>query len=107
MKVFISMKMQSKGTEQVRQEMAKVFDYIKSKLPEAELIDSLIDDADKEIALKGDDMACRYLAKSIELMAGADIVFFVNNWESARGCSVERIVAEAYNKLCVEIEVDY
>lgn len=99
------MKMQSKSNEQVRQEMGKVFEYIKEKLPEAELIDSVIDGVDKDIALKGDDIACWYLAKSIELMAGADIVFFVNNWESARGCSVERQVAEAYNKFCVDIEV--
>ena len=99
--------MKSKSTEQVRQEMGKVRDYISSKLPEAEFIDSVIDGADQQIALKGDDIACWYLAKSIELMAKADIVFFINNWESARGCTVEHQVAQAYNKFCVEIEIEH
>jgi len=85
--------------------MQKVFEYIKNKLPNAELIDSVIDGADRDIALNGDDMGCWYLAKSIELMAGADIVFFVNNWEDARGCKIENMTAKAYNKFCVEINI--
>lgn len=99
------MSMKSKSTEQIKVETEKVYKYIKEKLPQAELIDSVIDGADKAIAVKGDDAACWYLAKSIELMAKADLVFFVNNWKSARGCSVERKVAEAYNKFCIEIQV--
>lgn len=105
MRVFISMPMKSKSTEQLKNEMEKVFDYIKSKLPEAELMDSVIDGADKKIALKGDDMACWYLAKSIELMSGADLVFFVNDWQNARGCKAERQIAEAYNKFCIDIQL--
>ena len=97
--------MKSKSAEQVNQEMAKVFDHIKSKLPEAELIDSVIKDADAQIALKGDDIACWYLAKSIEMLSGADIVFFVNDWENARGCKLEREIARAYNKFCIEIKI--
>ena len=88
MKVFISMGMKSKSTEQVRVEMGKVFDFIKNKLPEAELIDSVIDGADKTIALKGDDVGVWYLGKSIQLLSEADIVFFVNNWKDFRGCSI-------------------
>ena len=105
MKIFISIPMTSKSTTQVDQEMGKVYKYIKEKLPQAELIDSVIDWEDKDIALKGDDIACWYLAKSIELMTQADLVFFVNNWRSFRGCFIERQVAEAYNKFCVEIQV--
>ena len=105
MKIFISMPMKAKSTEQVRSEMKKVFEYIKDKLPEAELIDSVIDGADKEIALKGDDMGLWYLSKSIEMLTGADIVFFVNNWADFRGCSVERKIAEDYGKFCVDIKV--
>lgn len=103
MKVFISMPMKAKSTEQVRVEMNKVFDYIKSKLPEAELIDSIIDGADKTIALKGDDMGIWYLGKSIQILSEADIVFFVNNWKEFRGCSIEREIAEKYGKFCVDI----
>ena len=107
MKVFISMPMKSKSEEQVRVEMGKVFDFIKNKLPEAELIDSIINGADKGIALKGDDAGLWYLGKSIILLSQADIVFFVNNWSDFRGCSAERKVANEYGKLCVDIKVDY
>lgn len=102
MKIFISMGMKSKSTEQVRVEMNKAFKQIKEKLPEAELIDSIIDGADKNIALKGDDIAMWYLAKSIELMSDADMVFFIGNYKEFRGCSIEWEVAKKYSKVCVE-----
>ena len=104
MKIFISMPMKAKSTEQVRVEMNKVFEFIKGKLPEAELIDSIIDDADKNIALKGDDVGVWYLGKSILLLSEADIVFFVNDWKDFRGCSIEREIAEKYGKFCVDIK---
>lgn len=98
------MPMKAKGIEQVRQEMNKVFEFIKNKLPEAELIDSVIDGADKEIALKGDDVGLWYLGESLRRLSEANIVFFVNNWKDFRGCSIENQVAKAYGKFCVEID---
>lgn len=100
------MPMKAKSTGQVKIEMDKVFGFIKSKLPEAELIDSIIDDADKNIAIKGDDAGIWYLGKSIQLLSEADIVFFVNNWKEFRGCSIEREVAEKYGKFCIDITVN-
>lgn len=105
MKIFISMGMKSKSTEQVKQEMAKVFDAIKTKLPDAEHIDSVIDDADKEIAIKGDSVGIWYLGKSLQLLAEADVVFFVKGYEDFRGCRIEREVAKAYGKYCVDLDV--
>jgi len=96
------MPMKSKGNEQCRVEMGEVFKVIKEKLPEAKLIDSVIDDA--EIALKGDDIGCWYLGKSIEMLAEADLVFFGKGWEEARGCRIEREVSEKYGKFCVELK---
>lgn len=107
MKIFISMPMKAKGVEQVRQEMGKVFEYIKNKLPQAELIDSILDGADKDIAIKGDDAGVWYLGKSIQLLSGADIVFFVNDWKDFRGCCIEREIAERYGKFCVDVKVSY
>jgi hypothetical protein len=107
MKIFISMPMKAKSTEQVRVEMNKVFEKIKEKLPEAELIDSIIDGADKEIAIKGDDIGIWYLGESIKRLAQADIAFFVNDWKEKRGCRIEREIAEAYGKICTEIIVNY
>ena len=105
MKIFISMPMKSKSTEQVKSEMNKVFEYIKSKLPEADLLDSVFDGADKDIAIKGDDTGLWYLGKSLMLLSQADIVFFVNDWADFRGCSSERKVASEYGKFCIDIKV--
>jgi len=105
-KIFISMPMNSKSTEQVRQEMNKVFEVIKNKLPNAKLLESIIDGADKEIAIKGDDIGVWYLGKSIQILAEADMIFFVNDWAKYRGCKTERMVADAYGKFCVDINVD-
>jgi len=102
MKVFISMGMKSKSTEQVRAEMQKVFEQIKAKLPEAELLDSILDGADKKIAIEGDDAGLWYLGESLKIMAEADIVFFVNDYKEFRGCKVEKLCAESYGKVCTE-----
>ena len=99
--------MKSKSTEQVRVEMNKVFEFIKAKLPEAELIDSVVDGADKDIAIKGDDVGVWYLGESVKRMASADIVFSVNNWKEFRGCRIERQIAESYGKICTDIIVNY
>jgi len=104
MKIFISMGMKSKSTEQVRQEMNDVFDEIKKKLPEAELIDSIVDGADKHIAIEGDDAGLWYLGKSLLLMSEADQVFFVDDYKEYRGCRVEKLCADSYGKLCVEFK---
>ena len=104
MKIFISMGMKSKSTEQVRQEMNKVFEQIKVKLPEAELIDSIVDGADKHIAIEGDNAGLWYMGKSLILMAEADIVFFVDDYQEYRGCKVEKLCADSYGKLCVEFK---
>ncbi len=34
-----------------------------------------------------------YLAKSLELMSNADVVYFAPGWNTARGCIVENMVA--------------
>lgn len=96
------MGMKSKSTEQVRSEMNKVFDEIKDRLPDAELLDSVIDGADKSIAIKGNDIGLWYLAKSLEIMSEADIVFFINDYKNYRGCLVEKQCADSYGKLCIE-----
>lgn len=106
MKVFISMKMKSKNKEQIKQEMNKIFEVIKEKLPDAELIDSVLDGTDKDIAINGDDSGIWYLGKSLQLLAEADLVFFVNDWQEARGCRIEREVAHAYGKFCIELKIN-
>ena len=37
-----------------------------------------------------------FLAKSLDAMSACDAVYFVEGWENARGCKLERAAAEAY-----------
>lgn len=43
-----------------------------------------------------------YLAQSLILLADADYIYFVNGWQTARGCKVERLVAEEYDIPIIE-----
>lgn len=38
----------------------------------------------------------KYLAKSLELLADADVAYFAKGWESARGCRIENQCAIEY-----------
>lgn len=43
-----------------------------------------------------------YLAQALILLADADYIYFVNGWQTARGCKVERLVAEEYGIPIIE-----
>ena len=38
-----------------------------------------------------------FLGKSLELLAGADIAYFAEGWQDARGCRIEHTCAAEYN----------
>lgn len=102
MKLFVSLPMRGKTTEQIRREIAEAsqrFLDIKwnegVELMAISVIDSIFD-------LKEGTDPLVYLGKSIELMAQADYVFFVKGWEKARGCQVEHLIAEKYGLEIVE-----
>lgn len=46
--------------------------------------------SDREIRL-------RYLGRSIQLLATADIVIFAGDWQNANGCNIEREICDRYN----------
>lgn len=43
-----------------------------------------------------------FLAKSLENMCLCHAVFFVEGWENARGCMIERMVAEKYGLTIID-----
>lgn len=93
MRVFISMPMHGKSEEQIREEMEQIkkdFGF-----PDSEFIDSVIPDHEEKTPLES-------LAESIKLLDTADAVFFAHGWEDARGCRVERAVAENYGIMIYE-----
>ena len=97
------MPMNGKSTEQVKQEMSVIKNDIVNKLgKDVSFIDSIIDGADKSIAIKGDKIGVWYLGESLKMMSEADLVFFAEGFKEARGCMTEYKVAVSYGMYVIE-----
>ncbi len=88
-KIFISQPMNGKTTEEIENER----NYIIERLRENEYID-IIDSFFKDTPHNTKPLW--YLGESIKLMSEADIVFFCNGWQTARGCQIEHDCALEY-----------
>lgn len=93
MKVMISQPMNGKSEEQIRQERDELINKIQEEG------DTYIDTIFQDEVPEGYDIPIYYLAKSIETIAYADKIIFMNGWDKARGCIIEREVATSYDKI--------
>ena len=90
-RLFISQPMRGKTNEEILAVRAKAIESAERNLGEkVEVIDSFFKDAPV------DAKPLWYLAKSIELLATADVVYFAKDWEKYRGCRLENICAVDY-----------
>ncbi len=87
MKVMISQPMKGKSEEQIRNERKRVIEKF-NKL-HIEVVDTIFTNE----APKDSNEAVHYLAKSIDAMKYIDAIYFMKDWQMARGCRVERKVA--------------
>ena len=88
-KIFISQPMNGKTTEEIEDER----NYIIGRLREnesVEIIDSFFKNEPH------DSKPLWYLGESIKLISEADVVFFCNGWQTARGCQIEHDCALEY-----------
>lgn len=93
-KLFISQPMKGKTKEEILQERDNALVLVKELYGEDfQLIDSYIDNVPENV-----DEALWCLGRSLQMMAGADFVYFANGWENARGCKIEHSCAVAYKK---------
>lgn len=96
-KLFISQPMRGKTEEEILEVRAKAIQSAERELgEEVEVIDSFI---------KGAPAAAKplwYLGKSLELLSTADVAYFAEGWEDARGCRIERECAEEYGITVIE-----
>lgn len=93
MKVMIIQPMNGKSEEQIRQERDELIKRIQAEG------DTYIDTIFQDEVPKGYDVPIYYLAKSIETIAYADKLIFMNGWDKARGCIIEHEVATSYDKI--------
>lgn len=93
-KLFISQPMRDKTQEEILKERNAAIQAAKDALgDEIEVIESYF----PEYNPSNGCIPLKYLSKAIELLADADIAYFCNGWESARGCKIEHACAVEYN----------
>ena len=92
-KVFISQPMRGKTKEEIEEQRKQAIeDITKNFGSDFEIIDSYFADYDP----KNGCIPLKYLAKSIELLADADVAYFCDGWRCTRGCEIEHKCAEEY-----------
>ncbi len=90
-KLFISQPMKGKADEEILAAREKAIRSAEEKLGEpVEVIDSFFQSA------PADARPLWFLGKSLELLAKADVAYFANGWEDARGCRIENTCAIEY-----------
>lgn len=89
-KLFISQPMNDKTDEEIKVERAKIVDACIKEYGEIEVIDSVFEYAPHDVR------PLWFLAKSLELLSTADIVFFADGWKDYRGCKIEHECAVQY-----------
>lgn len=98
-KLFISQPMSGKTEEEImavrERAIASAFRHFEEK---PEVIDSYF----KEAPVDANPLW--YLAKSLELLSTADVVYFAEGWEDARGCRIENTCAIEYG---IDVIEDY
>ena len=98
-KVFISQPMAGYGKEEIiairKEAMNGLSGLLKGELF---FIPSYFTDAE----LGSERDAIRLLAKSIDLLADADVAYFCEGWQESRGCNIEHDVAEYYGITIIE-----
>lgn len=90
-KLFISQPMNGKTNDEILSVREKAIKSAERELGEpVEVIDSFFKDAPHEAR------PLWFLGKSLELLSTADVVYFANGWENARGCRIENQCAIEY-----------
>lgn len=98
-KLFISQPMRDKTNEEIIAERERAIESAKEHLGEdVEVIDSFFKDAPH------DAKPLWYLAKSLELLATADVAYFCKDWDKYRGCKIENTCAIEYG---IDVIEDY
>ena len=100
-KLFISQPMRGKTQEEILSVRERAIESAKRNLGEdVEVIDSYFEDYNPENGC----VPLKYLSKSLELLADADIAYFAKGWEEARGCRIENQCAIEYG---IDVIEDY
>ena len=97
-KLFISQPMRGKSDEEILAEREKAIKVAQELVGEPiEVIDSFFQRA------PADARPLWFLGKSLELLATADVAYFAEGWQDARGCRIEHECAKEYGIYRIEV----
>ena len=100
-RLFISQPMNGKTEKEILTVREKAIESAKAMLnDDVEVIESYFEDYNPD---KG-CVPLKYLSKSLELLADADVAYFAKGWENARGCRIENQCAVEYG---IDVIEDY
>jgi hypothetical protein len=96
-KIFISQPMNNKTNEEILNERLEIIKYCESVYGgNCQIINSFFDE-DNPISLITEDYnALGYLGMSLILLSKADVAFFAEAWQTARGCCIEHECCKKY-----------
>lgn len=100
MKVFISQPMKGKTDEEILAVRERAVALVKEHYPEEEI--EVLDSYFRDYQPSTGNVALKYLSKSLELLADADLAVFMGGWEEARGCRIENQCAIDYEITVIE-----
>lgn len=99
MKVFLSVPMNGRTDEQIQATKRRLVDRIEqADMIErgSDILDSDFTDEDFDEDAGYKSMPLAYFAKSLDMLARADVAVFAKGWQEARGCRIEHECAERY-----------
>lgn len=97
-RLFISQPMNGKTDEEIRTERERIIQKMKEIFPDVVVINSYFQNYDPDCGV----VPLKYLAKSIGLLATADIAYFAEGWAKASGCRIENMCCVSYGINTIE-----
>lgn len=105
MRLFIAQPMTGKSDDEINLirgivSRAYIDHLIETKeFTTVELIDqvNLPDPVSVPVGISDHEIRLRYLGRSIQLLATADVVIFAGDWQNAKGCNIEMEICKRYN----------
>lgn len=89
-RLFVSQPMSGRSEEEIRAEREAAVCFVEKMCRcEVELLDSYFPGFQPDHPLQ-------YLARSLALLAEADLAYFAEGWQDARGCHIEMACADEY-----------
>lgn len=97
-KVFISQPMRGLSDSEILSKRSEIISKVEQVVGDkVEIIDSFFEDFKPE-----NNIPVKYLSRSIDKLADADIAYFGGDWKEARGCKIEHEIAIAYGIQTIE-----